>query len=581
MTDANGHAVAGIPVAWSSGAPDVAVVDSTGLLTARSNGTAAVTATAGGVSDSATVTVAQAAAAVEVGPPTATLSAVGDSVRLTATVTDANGHAVAGIPVAWSSGAPDVAVVDSTGLLTARSNGTAAVTATAGGVSGSATVTVAQAVAAVEVGPPTATLSAVGDSVRLMTDANGHAVAGIPVAWSSGAPDVAVVDSTGLADGPEQRDGGGDGHGGRRVGLGNRDGGAGGGGRRAGSRLTLTALGFWDGGSLWARLTDANGHVVVGVPVAWSSDADSVAAVESAITEGLGPGRRPVDEFSFALVTTGWEGTATVTATAGGVSDSAVVTVLSPHCAREGASVECRYDVVVGRLQSPLWGNPAVITAADPSRLDSVAYAGRGLELFLFTAHFGSHTMEVKAHPAYVTADSARAAARFFASAIGRLPRFLIHGGREMEISPSPSFGAGARPCGDSYHWEGTQSSWMKQGVGESVEEVALHEAGHVVLDSCASSAPGTFAGFSLSPGWLAAQEADGMFISGYAKVNPRREDVAETLWAWFVSRCVPDRLHPAWKWYIDRGIPHRLAFMDRVFAEEGFDTSPYTCGVG
>ena len=121
----------------------------------------------------------------------------------------------------------------------------------------------------------------------------------------------------------------------------------------------------------------------------------------------------------------------------------------------------------------------------------------------------------------------------------------------------------------------------MKQGVVESVEEVALHEAGHMVLDSCASSAPGMFAGFSLSPGWLAAQEADGMFISGYAKVNPRREDVAETLWAWFVSRCVPDRLHPAWKWYIDRGIPHRLAFMDRVFAEEGFDTSPYTCGVG
>ncbi len=57
--------------------------------------------------------------------------------------------------------------------------------------------------------------------------------------------------------------------------------------------------------------------------------------------------------------------------------------------------------------------------------------------------------------------------------------------------------------------------------------------------------------------------------------MNPRREDVAETLWAWFVSRCVPERLHPAWKWYIDRGIPHRLAFVDRVFAAEGFDTSP------
>ncbi|MYK42356.1 MAG: hypothetical protein F4049_19355 [Gemmatimonadetes bacterium] len=42
-----------------------------------------------------------------------------------------------------------VAAVDSAGLVTARRNGMAVVTATAGGVSGSATVTVAQAVAAV------------------------------------------------------------------------------------------------------------------------------------------------------------------------------------------------------------------------------------------------------------------------------------------------------------------------------------------------------------------------------------------------------------------------------------------------
>ena len=590
VSDANGHAVVGVdPAVWSSGAPDVAMVDPTGLLTARSNGQATLTAMAGNVSGSATVTVAQTVAALEVAPGSATLTALGDTLRLTVEARDANGHAVAGLSAVWSSGAPDVAVVGSTGLLTARSNGTATVTATADDVSGSATVTVAQTVAAVDIAPGSATLTALGDTLRLtaeVSDANGHAVVGVPAVWSSGAPDVAAVGSNGLL---TARSNGatvvtavvGAVSGSATVTVAqavaaivlDRD------------AMTLTALGFWDGGELWARVTDANGNVVVGVPVAWSSDADSVAAVESAITEGLGPGGRPVDEFSFALVTTGWEGSATVTATAGGVSASAFVTVLSPHCEdyspAQGTDVRCRYDVVVGMLHSPLWGNPAVITAADPSGLDSVVYAGREPDRYLFTAHFGRHTMEVKAHPAYATADRARVAARFFASAIGRLPRFLIHGGREMEISPSSSFGAGANPCGDSFHWEGTPSSWMKQGVVESVEEVALHEAGHVVLDSCASSASGMFAGFSLSPGWLAAQRADGMFISGYAKANPRSEDVAETLWAWFVSRCVPGRLHPAWKWYIDRGIPHRLAFMDRVFATESFDTSPYVCGVG
>ena len=66
------------------------------------------------------------------------------TLRLTARATDRYGQALT-VPVAWSVDLPGVAAVDSAGLVTARSNGTAVVTATAGGVSGSATVTVAQA----------------------------------------------------------------------------------------------------------------------------------------------------------------------------------------------------------------------------------------------------------------------------------------------------------------------------------------------------------------------------------------------------------------------------------------------------
>ena len=81
---------------------------------------------------------------VTVGPLTATLSAVGDTLRLTARVTDQYGQALT-VPVAWSVDQPGVAAVDSAGLVTARSNGRAVVQATAGGVAGSGTVTVAQA----------------------------------------------------------------------------------------------------------------------------------------------------------------------------------------------------------------------------------------------------------------------------------------------------------------------------------------------------------------------------------------------------------------------------------------------------
>ncbi len=81
---------------------------------------------------------------VTVGPLTATLSTVGDTLRLTARVADQYGQALT-VPVAWAVDQLGVAAVDSAGLVTARSNGMAVVTATAGGVSGSATVTVAQA----------------------------------------------------------------------------------------------------------------------------------------------------------------------------------------------------------------------------------------------------------------------------------------------------------------------------------------------------------------------------------------------------------------------------------------------------
>ena len=141
VRDQNGQAMTAA-VTWASSDAAVATVGADGLVTAVDNGMATITATAGGVSGSAAVTVAQEVSAVAVSPAANTL-AVGDMLQLTAEAADANGNRVGDAAFSWESGDADVATVDADGLVTAVGNGTATITATAGGVSGSATVTVA------------------------------------------------------------------------------------------------------------------------------------------------------------------------------------------------------------------------------------------------------------------------------------------------------------------------------------------------------------------------------------------------------------------------------------------------------
>ena len=139
--DANGNAVPGASFTWSSGDGAVVTVNADGLVTAVGNGSADVTATSDGAAGSASLVVAQRAAAVSLSPAMATL-APGDTVRLTATATDANGHALAAAAFTWASSDAGVASVDNTGLVEALADGTATITAGAGGVEGTAQITV-------------------------------------------------------------------------------------------------------------------------------------------------------------------------------------------------------------------------------------------------------------------------------------------------------------------------------------------------------------------------------------------------------------------------------------------------------
>jgi len=199
--DKNGKMLEGRVVTWSSSNPSVATVSPAGMVTARSNGSATITATSETGSGSTNVTVAQVAATLAVTPSTGSLSAFGQTQQFAVSARDANNNAMTGAPITWSSSDPTVATVSSSGVATAVGNGTARITATSGRHSAAATLAVAQTTASVAVTPPSSVLSAAGATVQLSaqaSDANGQTIANKTFTWTSDATGVATVSDAGV-----------------------------------------------------------------------------------------------------------------------------------------------------------------------------------------------------------------------------------------------------------------------------------------------------------------------------------------------------------------------------------------------
>ena len=130
----SGTEIGELPYAWYSSAVSVATVDSTGLVTAVSNGTALIVAAIQGLADSLRITVRQRAAVVTILAPLDTLTALGDSALLQVAAQDANDRDINDAVFAWRSSDTLVATA-ADGVLRARGNGLTAITASADGVS--------------------------------------------------------------------------------------------------------------------------------------------------------------------------------------------------------------------------------------------------------------------------------------------------------------------------------------------------------------------------------------------------------------------------------------------------------------
>jgi len=238
----------------------------------------------------------------------------GQTVQLTATPRDANGNPLTGRVITWQSSNSAIASVNGSGLVSGvAAGGPVTMTATSEGQSGTASVTVTVApVAAVTVTPSSGTV-AIGQTVQLTAtprDASGNPLTGRVITWQSSNSAIASVNGSGLVSGVA-----------------------------AGGPVTMTATSEGQSGTasitvsgvpvasvtvspasasvpvgqtqqLTATLKDANGTVLTGRPVAWSSNNTPVATVT-----GTG------------LVTAKVAGSATITATSEGQSGTAAITV--------------------------------------------------------------------------------------------------------------------------------------------------------------------------------------------------------------------------------------------------------------
>jgi uncharacterized protein YjdB len=258
---------------------------------------------------------------VAVSPATTSLL-VGTNQPLVATVKDESGNEMAGQSVAWSTSDANAATVNTNGMVTAVAAGSATITATVGEKTGTSAVTVTAAppppavVTSVTVSPPSVSI-AVGASTTLsaaVKDAQGNVMSGQAVAWSTNNSAAATVSASGVVNG---------------VAAGSATITATSSGKVGSAAITVTALppvvtsvsvsptsGSVDVGAtlpLTATVKDAQGNVMTGQAITWSSDNSGVATVNSnGVVSGVAAG------------------SATITAATSGKSGTASISVVAP-----------------------------------------------------------------------------------------------------------------------------------------------------------------------------------------------------------------------------------------------------------
>jgi acetyl esterase/lipase/uncharacterized protein YjdB len=345
LRDAAGNVIEGGASSWTSADPSIASVSSSGVVTGVALGTVTITAAAAGKSGSTQLTVSEIPVASVTVAPNPVEVPVDGSVQLTATARDDAGNILTGRVVTWTSSNPAVASVSADGHVRGEATGSAVITATTEGRSGTTQATVfLTPVATVTLTPDPASVVEGRTLAFIVTlkDADGNVLTGRPVTWESSAPGVATVNSSGIATG---------------VSVGTSTISAASEGKQDAVTLTVTAVPAASveaspgsamiaagGGTvqLTATVRDEQGNALAGRTVTWSSSQPSLASVSSSgvVTGGTGVG------------------SVTITAASGGASGTATIVVSRApgtffdqgYCA---AGAEQKMDVYVPAASFP------------------------------------------------------------------------------------------------------------------------------------------------------------------------------------------------------------------------------------
>ena len=209
-TDAEGNAISGRAVTWATSSAAIASLGAGGTVTGVAEGTAEITATVDGVKATARVRVLPrptiAVASVRIQPDSLVLT-TGASGTLSAIALDAQGNVLSGRGVTWTTSSPAVASLGAGGTVNGAAEGTAEITATVEGVTATARVRVlprpATAVASVRIQPDSLVLAAgaSGTLSAIALDAQGNAISGRAVTWTTSNAAIASLGAGGTVNG--------------------------------------------------------------------------------------------------------------------------------------------------------------------------------------------------------------------------------------------------------------------------------------------------------------------------------------------------------------------------------------------
>ena len=279
---------------------------------------------------------------VEIAPQSPSIT-IGSTIQLITSLKDEGGKSVnSGIgDVQWESSNASVATVSSSGLVTGISVGSATLTVrfidNVGWKDALGTVMLRvsdQKVSSVAINPQTINLG-IGQSSQILAvskDTNGDTITGLSIAWASSNVAVATVSSTGLVTGVSK---------GESTII------ASVGGVSASGSVLVTdvsassieitpnkgTLSIGQSSQLSARLKDAQGNIVAGRDVSWSSSDTAIVTVSNA-----------------GMLTAISDGESTITASVEGVSGFATVTVSGAPVASVSLSAQSA-SISVGQTQ--------------------------------------------------------------------------------------------------------------------------------------------------------------------------------------------------------------------------------------